>query len=343
MKRDRALQLVGISKHMYYYTPKSGRRGRKPSTHTEMLLVDGSSEQVSNQSVVERIIDIKLNPETDYGAKTMTKALMLLGLIINHKKVFRLMEHYQLLHERNPRTPRKYVQYRRLDPSQPLEALEMDIKLQWVERHCCYAYILTVIDCFTRKVLHWSVAYSIKHHQVIKAWEEIITEYLQPHDMLKKKIAIEVRNDNDTRFAAKKVQQYMADNFLNQTFTHPYTPEENGHVESFHAILGRSLERQQYAGIKELEAHLKSFYRTYNRIRLHTSLDRLSPDMFWKVWGQGLIESTKRKRKPMKHKLKIPHYQLSGNGNLRAVSGSPSGRNKNAQDKNARPVHQLSV
>ncbi len=323
MRRDQVLKLIGISKHLYYYKPKSGRRGRKPSIYTCKLLESGLIAQVPNTYVVDCIVGIKLNPETDYGAKTMTKALMLLGLMINHKKVFRLMEYYQLLHQANPKAPRKYVKYRRLDPSRPLEALEMDIKLQWVTDHRCYAYILTIIDCFTRKVLHWSVAYSIKQHQVIRAWEAVIVEYLQPNEMLKNKLSIECRNDNDSRFAAQSVQKYMAENYLNQTFTHPYTPEENGHIESFHAILGKSLNRQQFCTIKDLEHHLKTFYVTYNQIRLHTSLDRLSPDTFWHIWKQGLIKSTKRDKKPTRHKLTIPHYQLSGNANLRAVSGSP--------------------
>ena len=53
---------------------------------------------------------------------------------------------------------------------------------------------------------------------------------------------IEVRNDNDPRFSAKMVQEFFLKNHLNQVFTQPYTPQENGHIESFHAILGRSLE-----------------------------------------------------------------------------------------------------
>lgn len=280
---------------------------------------------VSNEVVVNKIVAIKSEPETDYGYKAMTAALMLLGFIINHKKVYRLMHHWQLLHEARRKAERTYVKYRRVNPTEPLTVIEMDIKFQWVISHQKYAYILTIIDCFTRKVLHWQVAYSIKQDQVLSAWQHVIVNYLQPHQMLEKDLTIEVRNDNDSRFWAKKVKGYMAENHLNQVFTHPYTPEENGHIESFHAILGKSLSRKFFLSIVDLETHLKNFYHIYNHVRLHGSLDHLSPVMFWNLWKDGLIDSMPRKNKATKHKLKVPHYQLLGNGNLRAASGMPEG------------------
>lgn len=331
LKRDAALALLGLSKHSYYYRPKPGTKGRKPSTHCQLLQDDGSIVLISNEAVVDEMVKIKSNPETDYGYKAMTAALMLLGYIINHKKVYRLMDHWQLLHEARKKASRLYARYRRVNPTAPLTVMEMDIKFQWVSSHGRYAYILTIIDCFTRKVLHWQVAYSIKKIQVISAWQQVIINYLQPHQMLNKQLTIEVRNDNDSRFAAKEVQQYMADNHLDQVFTHPYTPEENGHIESFHAILGKSLSRKDFSTITDLEVHLYHFYHIYNNVRLHGSLDHLTPVMFWKLWEEGLIESKFQKGKSLRNRLIVPHYQLLGKGNLRAASGLPVGQQKQTQ------------
>lgn len=281
--------------------------------------------------MVDAIVTIKSIPETDYGYKAMTAALMLLGYVINRKKVYRLMHQWQLLHDAKKKAPRSYAQYRRVNPSEPLTVLEMDIKFQWVAAHQRNAYILTIIDCFTRKVLYWYLGYSIKKDQVIAAWQEVIITYLQPYQMRHKPVTIEVRNDNDSRFWAQKVQKYLSDNHLNQVFTHPYTPEENGHIESFHAILGRSLERKTFYTLTDLQPHLQQFYRIYNQVRLHGSLDHLPPDMFWKLWNQGLIQSLPQKNKPIKHRLMIPHYKLSGNGSLREASGMPVGHPKQTQ------------
>jgi hypothetical protein len=53
--------------------------------------------------------------------------------------------------------------------------------------------------------------------------------------------------------------------------------------------------------------------------------------MFWNLWKEGLIELIPRVNKLFKHKIKVPHYQLSGNGNLRAASGMPEGHKKQTQ------------
>lgn len=343
MLRDRALEILGITKHRYYYKPSGGKKGRRPSEATPKLEKGGGKVEVANNEVVGEIARIKSDPDTDYGYRAMTSALMLLGYIINHKKVYRLMEAHQLLQERAKRPSREYAKHRRVSPLMPLQALEMDIKFQWMELHQCYAYILTILDCFTRKALYWTAAYSIKQHQVIAAWEKVIVDYLQPFDMLGKEITVEARNDNDSRFAAKSVQKYMADNHLGQVFTHPYTPQENGHIESFHAILGRSLERRAFGILDDLLGHLSGFYQTYNTVRLHGSLDHLPPDLFWKLWREGLIETQKTKHGGNRHKLKIPHYNLSGNGSLRECPAPPEGRKEKVRGTNAPALAQPSV
>lgn len=78
---------------------------------------------------------------------------------------------------------------------------------------------------------------------------------------------------------------------------------------------------QCYAFIlTDLEQHLKGFYKTYNEIRLHGSLDHLPPKRFWALCQEGLIESIERKNKARRHRLLIPHYKLSGNGSQKEHS-----------------------
>ena len=243
----------------------------------------------------------------------MTYCLLILGYIINHKKVNRLMGENHLLKEKYRKHSRTFAKYRKVMPLQPLEVLEMDIKFVWVEEHRRHAFILTVIDTFTRVVLYRQVAYQFKQGQVKRAWEYIIENYLQPLDCLNRKIHIEVRNDNDSRFAAKLVQQFFIDNKLNQVFTHPYTPQENGHIESFHAILAQMLNRYSFWSLEQVEHCLVQFYDKYNNQRLHSSTAFLPPVVFWKCWQDGLIETKiNEKCKSIKFKLTIPYHQLSG-------------------------------
>ncbi|MFV0248254.1 MAG: hypothetical protein ACK5H1_04760 [Tenacibaculum sp.] len=77
-------------------------------------------------------------------------------------------------------------------------------------------------------------------------WEYLIEYYLQPADLLQKNINIEIRNDNNKRFSANMIQTFFKENHHHQVFTHLYTPQENGHVESFHSILGTHLKHYNF-------------------------------------------------------------------------------------------------
>lgn len=310
MKRDVALGITGISKHQYYYKPKPLKTNYLTSVITRKHEGENVIE-VPNDEVIEKICNIQKQPNTDYGYRKMTFALMMLGYIINHKKVYRLMKEKGLLKEKNKKSPRSFVLYRKILPSMPLELLEMDIKFVWIEEHKRYAYILTIIDTFTRAVLYWQVAYSVKKEQVKKAWLYIIENYLQTYDCLNRKMHIEVRNDNDSRFIAQEVQAFFKENCLNQVFTHPYTPQENGHIESFHAILSENLNKMKFWSLNDLEYLLSIFYDNYNNRRLHSSIAYLAPKDFWKLWELNLIERTvNEKKREARYKLKIGYYQV---------------------------------
>lgn len=313
------LPVVGISKHQYYYQPKGKRPGRKPSTTT--VKKTGSTTQVlDNSKVVEEIKNLQSDPDLNYGYRKMYFALMQMGYYINHKKVYRIMNENQLLKDRYKRNPKVYAKYRIVCPTQPLELLEMDIKYVWVAEFRRHAYILTIIDTFTRATLDWQYGYTMKAKQVKQSWERVITRFLQPADMLNKEIHIEVRNDNGPQFCAKLIQRFFKENYLNQVFTHPYTPQENGHIESFHAILSDALRKHTFWSLEELGARLSVFYHKYNNLRIHSSIANITPSNFWQFWNNNQITRTVLKNKKVRFTLNIPYQLISGTVNLREVS-----------------------
>lgn len=311
LKRDAALQIVGISKHQYYYKPlcPAKKRGKQASIET-MQLQDGSWQLVDNCQVMTAIENNHVDPDLRYGYQRMTKQLQIAGFNINHKKVYRLMKQNQLLQQKS-KPEKTFVKYRKVAPPGPLRLLEMDIKFVWIQSQRRHGFILTILDVFTRKVLQWHIGMSITQHVVKEIWTSVIINHLQPNQMLKHKIEIEVRNDNDPRFSAKLVQDFFAKNHLNQVFTHPYTPQENGHIESFHAILGRSLNRFHFENIEQAKAHLTSFYFKYNNQRLHGSIAHLPPITFENEWNKGNIQRIEISKNKVRFKLKIPYFQLS--------------------------------
>ena len=314
MKRDIALAITKVTRHQYYHKAKGTKKTGRPPTKVTAK----GSEIIPNEKVVEQIKTVQEDPDTNYGYRNMSFQLMLLGYFINHKKVYRLMRGAGLLKDKiKQRNSKEYVKYRIVTPSRPLEVLEMDIKMVWVTEHRRHAYILTIIDTFTIYALHWSVGYQMKEFQVREAWDQVIIRYLQPHDLLSEKLHVELRNDNGPQFSSVKLQEYLKENHIKQVFTHPYTPQENGHVESFHNILKNALGKNPFWSLEELENRLTIFYKKYNNIRLHGSTAHLPPKIFWLCWEAKLIDVKILAKKRISFKLNVSYQELSNNRSLR--------------------------
>src|SRR6266498_4728843 len=83
------LQMVGLSKSMYYYQCSNRKKGAKPSLYTMKQNGDFST----NEKVVEDIKAILNEEFVDYGYIKITYWLREeMHYIINFKKVYRLMK-----------------------------------------------------------------------------------------------------------------------------------------------------------------------------------------------------------------------------------------------------------
>ena len=315
LKRAQVWAITGLTRHQFYHKPTDGKRGRKKSEST-LKVADTGLIAVENAVVVDQIKEVHKDPDLRCGYKRMCAMLMLFGYIINKKKVQRLMAENDLLNPPVKRIGRNFARYRIVIPEGPLEVIEMDIKHIWIDSERRSAYILTAIDTFTRVVLSWQVGFTMKSYQVENMWKEIIENHLEPHRMRSKPIMIEVRNDNGPQFKSGIIQQFFKDNYLNQVFTHPYTPQENGHIESFHKILSTALE-PSYWSLTTLQTRLNRFYEAYNTLRVHGSIANLPPVMFWKLWERKLVERKLLQNKKVRFILKCNVQDIPGIISLR--------------------------
>lgn len=311
LNRDKVLAICGISKNQFYHVPRGGSsRGRRPSVATPRVDVEGNIRDYSNRAVIAHIRSKYNDPLVDYGYHKMTAELQLDGYRINHKKVYRLMKSAQLLRAGQERAPKQWVKYRVFVPEGPFRVFEMDIKQVWLKNERRYLYILTVLDVFTRVVLVQVDGYSMTQAQVQHAWQQVIEQYLEPLAIHASDIHIEIRSDNGPQFCAKKLQDFFAQNKFVRTFTHPYTPQENGHVESYHAILVGAMRGTEFENRRQLVEWRENFLEFYNYRRLHSSIAKLPPMTFLEQWNMGNIEVLPHPTKVRKAriKLKIPRH-----------------------------------
>ena len=159
--------MVGMVQSSYYRRPSSNKKGNKPSEFT----FNDSKGYVSQDTVIKTIKDILSNEFIDCGYRLMTSYLQREGYLINHKKLYRIMREEGLLKLENrinrSGSGRKFVKYRKVNTTKPFECLEMDIKMVWIPSVGKNAYLLSIIDVHTRRILKDFFSFSIKQDKVI--------------------------------------------------------------------------------------------------------------------------------------------------------------------------------
>ena len=269
----------------WYYRPHdTGKRGIQPSTNT--LRTDGS--RVSNQQVIDHIRQSLSREFCCYGYHNITSELHDAGYVINHKKVYRLMNEENLLLGKVIRTSgkREFVQFRKIAATCPMEYLCLDIKYVWVGGENRNYYLLTVLDVFTRKAIDQIFQSSIKQADVLNAFRRIKSLY-----GLK---GITVRNDNGSQFIANSVKQFLRSEQARQEFTHIATPEENAYIEAFHSIIDREvIQRFEFSSYEDARLTFDAHREWYNYVRKHGSLEKITPQQKWEQYEKrkrlGLI------------------------------------------------------
>lgn len=275
ISKTKVIHMAGMVHSSYYRTPSLGKKGNGP----DELTYHESKGWVGQDTVVESVKYILSHEFIDCGYRLMNSYLQRDGYRINHKKLYRIMKEEGLLKLENrinrSGSGRKFVKFRRVKTSRPFECLEMDIKMVWIPKAGKNAYLLSIIDVHTRKILKDYFSFSIKQEKVIAFLSDVFLDYRYPENVV-------IRSDNGSQFIAKSVREYLGLIGVQQEFTHVATPEENAHIEAYHGILKKEVfARVDYRTFGDIERILKRYVVFYNNTRLHGLLGRITPMEKW--------------------------------------------------------------
>jgi putative transposase len=263
---------MSLPRSSYYYKPSGERRGIKPSTST--LKANGTI--VPNAEVVDTIKSILSGEFVCYGYRKVTMQLKQDEFIINHKKVYRLMDENSLLLGKSIKTngKRQWVKHRKIQATKPMEYLCLDIKYLWIHGEKRFYYLLTILDVYSRKVLQWILQKSVRKKDVINLLRAINLQY-----GIK---GVNIRNDNGSQFIAHDVRQFLRAAEANQEFTHIATPEENSYIEAYHSIIeAEVVQRFEFESYYEAKLTIETYVDFYNNRRLHGGIDYKTPQQKW--------------------------------------------------------------
>lgn len=268
------LDALKLPASVFYYQNKTGgRKGAPVSTHTSTIW----GTRVPNEFVTGHIIAILEEEFVDYGYKKVTYALRQdFGYIISPKKVYRLMKENKLLSAQIPRNRggKTWITDFVPDPKYAFHHLEMDIKYMWIAGESRNAFLFTVIDVYSRLNMAQLVAWSVKKIDVVGLLTYVIDNYQIPQ-------TIYLRSDNGSQFESGLVREFLTEKGIQQEFTRPGTPEQNGHMEAYHSIVERVICRQhEFKDLTALNHTMDRFQYFYNFRRIHSGIGNQSP-MRW--------------------------------------------------------------
>jgi transposase InsO family protein len=161
----------------------------------------------------------------------------------------------------------------------PFCHLEFDIKYIHIHGMRRNALLLTVIDVKSRLNMAQYLAWSITKKQVAELFQYITDHYPLPQKAT-------VRNDNGSQFESQLVRDFFTAKGIIQEFTQPGTPQQNGHIESYHSIVERTICRQyEFESLENAQEVFERFHYFYNYKRIHSGVGYRSPVRYLETLG----------------------------------------------------------
>ncbi len=232
------------------------------------------------RSVIQQIA---LEHRRRYGYRRITAELRRRGMVVNHKRVARLMRDDNLLAVQ----PKSFVAT--TDSGHQLEVylnLARRMKLTginqlWVADMTFirlrgeFLYLALVLDAFSRKVVGWALERNLTARLPLLALERAITARQPAAGLVH-------HSDRGVQYASDQYMRVLRVNGILPSMSRPANPYDNAACESFIKTLKREeIYANQYRDLDDLRTHIEEFIdRYYNRLRLHSALGFTTPEEF---------------------------------------------------------------
>jgi len=132
--------------------------------------------------------------------------------------------------------------------------------------------VLIVVDEFTRECLEIRVEKRMDHRHVMETLDELIQDRGAPRF---------TRTDNGSEFIADPLRRWLKSKGVKPLAVDPGSPWQNGYVESFNGkFRDECLDQEMFYSRGEAQVVADQYLNRYNRVRPHSSLGFLTPEVF---------------------------------------------------------------
>jgi putative transposase len=254
----------------------------------------------------EQIIEAYQHRGYDKGSRGIHMRLLQTGIVMNRKKIQRLMDKYNLVCP--IRKPNPYKQMakakqesvtkpnhlnRQFKAYGPKTVLLTDITYLYYGRGR-KAYLSTIKDAYTHQILSYVVSESLEVDFVLKTIEQLI----ENHSIPKSQKTL-IHSDQGVHYTSLKFQSLLTNKELRQSMSRRGNCWDNAPQESFFGHMKDDLKNLDSLNtFTELQAAIDDYMDYYNNDRYQWNLAKLSPNQYSEFIKTGVY--------PLAHLVKTP-------------------------------------
>jgi transposase InsO family protein len=246
-----------------------------------------AKEEMEVRSTIQKIV---LEHRRRYGYRRVTAELRRRGMLVNHKRVARLMRDDNLLAVQ-PRafvvttdSKHEFEVYLNLAKRMKLTGINQlwIADITYIRLQSEFVYLAVILDGFSRKVVGWALERTMATRLTKAALEQAIATR-QPAPGLVH------HSDRGLQYASNEYVQVLLAHQIIPSMSRPANPYDNASCESFMKTLKREeISANDYVDLEHLRRNIETFIEDYyNRCRLHSALAYQPPEEF-----EQLLEST---------------------------------------------------
>jgi putative transposase len=246
-----------------------------------------SDRELADAWLGEQIRAIHDQSRQTYGARRVHAALRHRGVRVGRKRVERLMRTLRLsglVPKRYRRTTMRVpgvrvandLVERDFNPSGPNQLWVADIK--YVRSWQGWLYLAAVVDCYSRRVVGWSMRTDLETELVVDALEMAVARRRPATGLVH-------HSDQGSQYVSLIFGERCRDARIQLSMGSKGDAYDNAVAESFFASLEKDLlRRRSFATRDEARTAVFDYIETfYNPIRLHSTLGYLSPAEYEKI------------------------------------------------------------
>lgn len=206
-----------------------------------------------------------------YGFPLLHNLLKHEGLVINHKRTYRLYREEKLQVQTKKRKKLTRPRVSMPVPIAPNIRWSMDFVSDQLVNGRRFR-VLNVVDDYSREMVGQLTDFSITGQRVARFLDELIHERSQPEHIV---------CDNGTEFTSKALFFWQKASGVKLAFIQPGKPTQNAFVESLNGKFRNECRNQHwFRSIEEARHLIREWRNHYNHKRPHSALNYLPPVVF---------------------------------------------------------------